>query len=170
MAAIAWENDFNRYSTNIAKAVDFLTKNSYIGYYFYPTWSSILSFRAILGYLREIRPVRGSGEFALYINGTEVGRKPFSSEDEEGSITFDTSNLVFQPGQSYNATLTIENFVPDNNTNATNFTSTYRFSVAYDDTNPPTSNNTYLRLKVERNNNTANESLAVYNISLTNTA
>jgi hypothetical protein len=59
MATIVWENEFERYSTNIQRAVSYLIKNTYIGSFYYPTLPTILSFRAIIGYLQRIKPIQG---------------------------------------------------------------------------------------------------------------
>ena len=59
MATIVWQNEFERYATNIQRAVSYLIRNTYIGTFYYPTLPTILSFRAIIGYLQKIKPIQG---------------------------------------------------------------------------------------------------------------
>ncbi len=65
MATIVWENEFERYAANIQSAVTYLIANTYIGSFYYPTLPTILSFRAIIGYLQRIKPIQGQVEFVL---------------------------------------------------------------------------------------------------------
>jgi len=52
-------------------------------------------------------------------------------------VTFDTSSFesFLFPGSNFTATLSLENYVPDNSS-AENFTGLYSMAVTYDDTNP----------------------------------
>ena len=68
MATIVWENQFERYAANIQRAAPYLIRNTYISAYYYPALPTILSFRAIIGYLKRIKPIEGTVEFTL--NGT----------------------------------------------------------------------------------------------------
>ena len=57
MSAIAWEKaNFTLYANNIQLAISYLTRNTYIGYYYYPTIRTVLSLKAILSYIQLLQP------------------------------------------------------------------------------------------------------------------
>ena len=102
--------------------MQYLVQYTYIGYYYIPTQATILALRAILGYLKQITPIQGTGTFKLTLEGTNfVATEPFASTstlvDPMPTLTFDTAALNLQPGQTYTFVLSVEDYAPSNDTN-----------------------------------------------------
>ena len=97
IASIAWENDFTRYANNIQLAVQYLTDVTYIGSYWYPTTSSYLSLRAIIGYLVRVQPLEGSADLVLLLDGEVVSQLPITAETSE-TVKLDTSSVNISIG------------------------------------------------------------------------
>jgi hypothetical protein len=68
------------------------------------------------------------------------------------TLKFNTEGLNLQPGLTYTFTLSVEDYIPSAGTgrNNTDFKVLYSIAVNYDDTNPPSSNNTALGFTLTR--------------------
>lgn len=74
----------------------------------------------------------------MRLNGEVLSQLPLTPGMTD-NLVFDTSMANLSAGESYEVTLSVENYIPDN-ANSTNFTATYRMVVTWDDTDPQSSN------------------------------
>ncbi|CDW88298.1 a-macroglobulin complement component [Stylonychia lemnae] len=114
VAVLVWEQNFDKYSDNIVRGIDYLLKN--IRYrYFGANIGSILAIEALIGYISKVQDINGYGDFVLYVDNNEADRVPFDVDTIEpiifniNSILYD--NETFVQGNDIQFEILVANFV-----------------------------------------------------------
>jgi hypothetical protein len=152
ISVIVWMNEQSRYSTRIIPAVNWILSRVSAGGSYGSTQATILSLKAITLYMKNFTEINGDGKFVLRLNNQQVQTIKFNSTYRE-VIQFDFDAIrknypnLLAKGQSLNATLALEEFVPNKGENK-DFKINYAFTFSYYDITPESTANRNLGFNV----------------------
>ena len=108
--------DYQLYRDEIELSVKYISNSVSEPSYFYSTQATYLCLRALVDYYSIVPAISGSGEFAFYLDGKLIERKPFDTliiTDPTVIQTYDYSELLTQAydgtSNDFNVQIKMEN-------------------------------------------------------------